>query len=66
MNPGAYKHQPPTPAKETPADPDASAKAERTKQTGASAQPGEQSARSVMHPDHHDPDWSYYFGAVVG
>lgn len=25
----------------------------------------EQAARSVMHPDHSDPDWRYYFGAMT-
>jgi len=36
-------------------------------QAGLSASPQvEQSALSVMHPDHHDPDWRYYFGAMAG
>jgi hypothetical protein len=26
----------------------------------------EQAALAVMHPDHHDPDWRYYFGAMAG
>jgi hypothetical protein len=25
--------------------------------------PQEQAARSVMHPDHSDPDWRYYLTA---
>lgn len=25
----------------------------------------EQAARSVMHPDYHDPDWRYYHGAIA-
>lgn len=24
----------------------------------------EKAARSVMHPDYHDPDWCYYRGAL--
>lgn len=26
----------------------------------------EEAARSVMHPDYHDPDWRYYHGAMAG
>ena len=26
----------------------------------------EKAARSVMHPDYHDPDWRYYHGAMGG
>lgn len=25
----------------------------------------EEAARSVMHPDYHDPDWRYYHGAMA-
>lgn len=25
----------------------------------------EQAARSVMHPDYHDPDWRYYHGTIA-
>jgi hypothetical protein len=25
-----------------------------------------QAARSVMHPERHDPEWRYYHGAVPG
>ena len=25
-----------------------------------------QAARSVMHPESHDPEWRYYYGAAVG
>ncbi len=25
-----------------------------------------QAARSVMHPERHDPEWRYYHGAAVG
>ncbi len=28
--------------------------------------PHEEAARSVMHPDYHDPDWRYYHGAMAG
>jgi hypothetical protein len=26
----------------------------------------EQASLSVMHPEHPDPDWRYYFGAWAG
>jgi hypothetical protein len=29
-------------------------------------QPANQSERSVMHPEWHDPEWRYYHGAWGG
>lgn len=28
--------------------------------------PAVHAARAVMHPEHHDPDWRYYHGAMGG
>ncbi len=67
MTLSTHTHQQPPRSKDAKADSAARAEAERGKQAGDPARhPAEESARSVMHPDHHDPDWRYYFGAVVG
>lgn len=31
----------------------------------SAAHQDEQASLAVMHPDHHDPDWRYYFGAMA-
>lgn len=51
---GAQTDAPPQRDDTTPAD--ARTEAERT----------DDAARGVMHPDSHDTDWRYYFGAWGG
>jgi hypothetical protein len=61
------------------ADPDAGPAADRRAGSGDAAMPQdgeahsaaahaarEAAARAVMHPDWHDTDWRYYFGAWGG
>lgn len=69
MTPYTHNHQQPAWAAEvfprhTPED---ATPADANGVSGMNAShPAEQAGRSVMHPDHHDPDWRYYFGAMAG
>lgn len=66
MTQHTHNQQPPRRTSESSTDPEPAAQGERSAQASPSvSHQAEQAARSVMHPDHHDPDWRYYFGAVV-
>lgn len=66
MTPYTHNHQQSAWSQGTRERVTAPGQAEPAAQVGASVlRQSEQAARAVMHPDHHDPDWRYYFGAIA-
>ncbi len=66
MAPYTYNHQRPAWSQSAHERGDAPVPMEPAAQMNAFvAQQREQAARAVMHPDHSDPDWRYYFGALT-
>ncbi len=66
MTPYTHNHQRSTWSQGTAERMNASAQTEPAPQAVSPAtRQAEQAARSVMHPDHHDPDWRYYFSAMT-
>lgn len=67
MTPYMHNHQQPAHTSEASTEVEASAQVDGGAQTSPPvAHQAEQAERSVMHPDYHDPDWRYYFGAMAG